>query len=79
MLLIIFLKVASLIEPVISGPYFSYHGSLTTPGCNEVVHWINFKNTLSVSSRQVRQADNRQAVNITLFCFSWLSSDLSVM
>merc|ERR1711892_1138089 len=48
-------NVASLISPVTSGPYFSYHGSLTTPGCNEVVHWINFKNTLKVSRRQLDQ------------------------
>ena len=48
-------QVADLIAPVINGPYFSYHGSLTTPGCNEVVHWINFKNTLKVSSRQLDQ------------------------
>ena len=53
MICMLILQVASLISPVISGPYFSYHGSLTTPGCNEVVHWIIFKNTLNVSSSQV--------------------------
>eukprot|EP00091_Calanus_sinicus_P025574 TRINITY_DN9813_c0_g1_i1.p1 TRINITY_DN9813_c0_g1~~TRINITY_DN9813_c0_g1_i1.p1 ORF type:complete len:102 (-),score=18.85 TRINITY_DN9813_c0_g1_i1:116-421(-) len=48
-------NVASLISPAISGPYFSYAGSLTTPGCNEVVIWIIFKNTLKVSSKQMAQ------------------------
>ena len=48
------LKISSLISPAM-GPYFSYHGSLTTPGCNEVVHWIVFRTPLSISKRQLRQ------------------------
>ena len=37
------------------GPYFSYHGSLTTPGCNEVIHWVVFRTPLSIYKRQLRQ------------------------
>jgi len=47
--------VSFLIQPVISGPYFSYSGSLTTPTCNEVVKWVVFKNTLEISSNQLAQ------------------------
>ena len=35
-------RLSSLISPEM-GPYFSYHGSLTTPGCNEVIHWVVFR------------------------------------
>jgi len=47
------LNISSLISPAISGPYYSYHGSLTTPGCNEVVHWIVFQTPLTISARQL--------------------------
>ena len=33
--------------------YSTYDGSLTTPGCNEVVHWINFITPLNISARQL--------------------------
>ena len=33
--------------------YSTYDGSLTTPGCNEVVHWINFLTPLHISVRQL--------------------------
>ena len=33
--------------------YSSYMGSLTTPGCFEAVHWINFLTPLKVSSSQM--------------------------
>jgi len=47
-----------LIDPVapVSGtttPYSTYSGSLTTPTCNEVVHWINFLTPLKISSSQL--------------------------
>eukprot|EP00088_Acartia_fossae_P022196 TRINITY_DN23456_c0_g1_i1.p1 TRINITY_DN23456_c0_g1~~TRINITY_DN23456_c0_g1_i1.p1 ORF type:complete len:124 (-),score=25.49 TRINITY_DN23456_c0_g1_i1:77-448(-) len=34
-------------------PYSTYMGSLTTPTCNEAVHWINFLTPLKISSRQL--------------------------
>jgi len=33
--------------------YSTYDGSLTTPGCNEVVHWINFLTPLNISASQL--------------------------
>jgi len=36
-----------------STTYSTYDGSLTTPGCNEVVHWINFITPLKISARQL--------------------------
>jgi len=43
----------SLIEPSLSGPYYSYEGSLTTPGCDEVVEWNLFKKPLDISEEQL--------------------------
>ena len=42
-----------LIQSSQSGPYYSYEGSLTTPGCDEVVQWVLYSNPLSISSRQL--------------------------
>ena len=37
-----------------NGPaYYYYKGSLTTPGCNEVVNWIVMENTIPISEYQV--------------------------
>lgn len=33
--------------------YSTYNGSLTTPGCNEVVHWINFLKPINISASQL--------------------------
>ena len=35
------------------GPFYRYHGSLTTPPCNEVVEWVVFEEPLKISSAQV--------------------------
>jgi hypothetical protein len=33
--------------------YFTYHGSLTTPGCEEVVTWVVFQRPLAVAAVQI--------------------------
>ena len=44
-----------------NGPaYYYYKGSLTTPGCNEVVSWILMENTISISEYQVRHSNSLQ-------------------
>ena len=35
--------------------FYRYYGSLTTPGCNEVVVWTVFKEKLEISSDQIKQ------------------------
>ena len=48
----------TLIDPVVTAAnarYSTYDGSLTTPGCFEVVKWINFMTPLEVSSAQLDQ------------------------
>lgn len=39
--------------PQRTSSFYRYHGSLTTPGCNEIVVWTVFDNPISVSERQV--------------------------
>jgi len=48
----------NLIDPVVTAAsvrYSTYDGGLTTPGCFEVVKWINFMTPLEVSSAQLDQ------------------------
>lgn len=33
--------------------YFRYEGSLTTPPCSEIVHWVTFKQPVTVSQGQI--------------------------
>lgn len=35
--------------------YYTYHGSLTTPPCSEVVTWIDFKQSIPLSHAQVKK------------------------
>jgi len=48
-------NVEALISPAHSGNYFSYDGSLTTPGCNEVVQWLLFQTPLKISKTQMSE------------------------
>lgn len=34
--------------------YYTYNGSLTTPPCSEVVTWIDFKEPILLSHKQVK-------------------------
>ena len=35
--------------------YSSYSGSLTTPGCMEIVNWINFIKPIKISKKQLEE------------------------
>jgi len=49
-------KLDQLIAPAITPgmTYATYPGGLTTPPCNEVVTWINFKDPLTISKAQLK-------------------------
>lgn len=38
--------------PQRTSSFYRYEGSLTTPGCNEIVVWTLFDNPITVSERQ---------------------------
>ena len=44
-----------LIKDSISGPYFSYPGSLTYPPCTEVKQYVVFRDPIDISSTQLEQ------------------------
>ena len=39
--------------PVSTSKFYRYSGSLTTPGCNEIVVWTVFDEPISMSEKQV--------------------------
>ena len=43
----------SLVYDEMNGDYYRYYGSLTTPGCNEVVQWTIFTTPIPISAKQV--------------------------
>ncbi|KAJ8880133.1 hypothetical protein PR048_016596 [Dryococelus australis] len=44
--------------------YFTYHGSLTTPPCSEIVIWIDFKQPILLSHRQSPQGKRPTATGM---------------
>jgi len=51
-------KITDLIDGVAINPltqYSSYSGSLTTPGCMEIVNWINFIKPIKISKSQLEK------------------------
>lgn len=48
--------------------YYTYHGSLTTPPCSEVVTWIDFKRSIPLSHAQVRSAATNTKSDYNWWC-----------
>jgi len=46
-------QIVDLVDDVIDKGYSTYSGSLTTPGCAEVVNWINFLRPIKISASQL--------------------------
>ena len=42
------------LNPTDTYTYTNYTGSLTTPGCAEIVYWINFLKPLTISKNQLK-------------------------
>ncbi|ALC47957.1 CG18673, partial [Drosophila busckii] len=58
------LTVGQLLGNIVTGEFYSYNGSLTTPDCAESVTWTVFKDTINYSDRQIQKLwslkDSRQ-------------------
>ena len=71
---IVFKDFIDLVDMDNNGPaYYYYKGSLTTPGCNEVVNWIVMENTIAISEYQVRHSNSLHIFYI-LFISKFLKS-----
>ena len=46
----------------IEGNFFRYNGGLTTPGCNEIVRWTVFNESIGISDRQVKSTFDTNCV-----------------
>ena len=47
------------------GNFYYYEGSLTTPGCNEIVNWFVVDAPIQVSTKQMVKFQNAWAKNIS--------------
>ncbi|XP_002019986.2 carbonic anhydrase 14 [Drosophila persimilis] len=52
------LEVAQLLGSVVTGEFFTYNGSLTTPDCAEAVTWIVFPDVLELQYRLIERLFN---------------------
>lgn len=43
-----------------SSLFYRYHGSLTTPGCDETVTWLIYDSTINISEAQVRYRSTKR-------------------
>jgi len=48
------IDLSTVFEEALSGPYWHYQGSLTTPPCSETVHWYVLETRAAVSPKMVR-------------------------
>ena len=48
------LRLQDFFDEIPDSDFYSYQGSLTTPGCNQVVSWIVMEDTIPISLSQVR-------------------------
>ena len=57
------LSIAELLPRDLEKGYFWYRGSLTTPPCSEVVHWMVFSKAIPISEKQVQVFCNLKGIN----------------
>jgi len=48
------MNLGEFLKQVLEGGFFSYSGSLTTPGCNECVNWLVFKKPIKIAKDQIK-------------------------
>ena len=58
-----------------AGPWYSYHGSLTTPGCDEIVHWVVVQDPLKISLKQLRRLRRLKLGRFTIWIIGEINAD----
>jgi hypothetical protein len=61
-------NISELISPSASGSFYRYDGSLTNPGCFEVVTWTVFEQPIMISPKQVLYENLIEYLSIYSFC-----------